>query len=306
MYTCFKIFTTTANAQGSSSDSEEKNNSKKILLYLTECEAKNLTAEEKDYIVYNKGKKPPSRYMDWIAFIESKQCPRWIPYAKLLPVLSFCKKDCYKDILIPVPASLPNFKDNVSWESKEKKLVWRGSTTGTKTSHKTLFELSHRYRLVNWARDYKKYVWEYLGIAVDIELSAVIQCDGNCEEFKKKTVMSRLSYDEQFKSKYLIVVDGNGWTFRFPTFLGSNSLILYNGVYNVWFSKLIKPYVHYLPIKADYSDLIEQLEYAKNHDDEMKKIAENARSFVEEFLTPNTTACYLGLMLIEYADLIKS
>ena len=229
----------------------------------------------------------------------------WIPYAKLLPVLSFCKKDCYKDILIPVPASLPFFKDNVSWESKENKLVWRGSTTGTKTSHKTLFELSHRYRLVNWARDYKKYVWEYLGIAVDIELSAVIQCDGDCEEFKQKTVMSSLSIEEQFKSKYLIVVDGNGWTFRFPTFLGSNSLVLYNGVYNVWFSKLIKPYVHYLPIKADYSDLIEQLEYAKNHDDEMKKIAENARSFVEEFLTPNTTACYLGLMLIEYADLIK-
>ena len=49
----------------------------------------------------------------------------------------------------------------------------------------------------------------------------------------KKTVLSRLSIEEQFKSKYLVVADGNTWTFRFPTFLGSNSVVFYNGIYNV-------------------------------------------------------------------------
>ena len=81
--------------------------------------------------------------------------------------------------------------------------------------------------------------------------------------------------------------------------------MFYNSVYKFWFGKLIKPYVHYMPFKEDFSDLIEQLEYAKNHDEEMKQIAQNARKFIEEFATRNSLSCYLGLLLIEYADLMK-
>ena len=68
---------------------------------------------------------------------------------------------------------------------------------------------------------------------------------------------------------------------------------------------MIKPYVHYMPFKEDFSDLIEQLEYAKNHDEEMKQISQNARKFIEEFVTRNSLSCYLGLLLMEYADLMK-
>ena len=69
---------------------------------------------------------------------------------------------------------------------------------------------------------------------MDIEFSDVIQCENeNCDEFRQKTVLSRLSIEEQFKSKYLVVADGNTWTFRFPTFLVSNSVVFYNGIYNV-------------------------------------------------------------------------
>ena len=114
-----------------------------------------------------------------------------------------------------------------------------------------------------------------------------------------------VSIEEQAKSKYFIVVDGNSWAFRMITSLGSNSVVFYNGIFTVWFSRLIKPFVHYVPFKADFSDLTEKLEYAKNHDEEMKKIAENAKKFIEEFITPDTVSCYLALLFIEYLELVE-
>ena len=432
----------------SSFDTNSKNDSTNWLSNYSENEAKTLTIEELEYQIYNKGKRPPSKYKEWLNFVKEKQCPRSldfyqqinedispfyilengetvskitkemlkkgyateyvlplriknhicqptnvnlygldnhineighllpenidfmytnldedfvlpaddgnenepyndlkdalrrneclrkrynnnqteirpgsiafnhgsfiaqvgvIPKPRLFPLLSFCKRDCFKDILFPVPSSLPTFNDFVNWEAKESRIVWRGTTTGTLTSPNKLFELSHRYRLVNWAKMYKKYVFQSLSIDVDIGFSDFLQCDnGHCEEAKKNSLhLGFLTIDQQFRSKYLIVVDGNTWSFRLPAFLASNSVVFYNSVYKFWFGKLIKPYVHYMPFKEDFSDLIEQLEYAKNHDEEMKQISQNARKFIEEFVTRNSLSCYLGLLLMEYADLMK-
>ena len=42
----------------------------------------------------------------------------------------------------------------------------------------------------------------------------------------------------------------------------------------------LKPWVHYVPVKADLSDLIEKIRWAKNNDDKAKKIVNNAQKFV--------------------------
>ena len=48
---------------------------------------------------------------------------------------------------------------------------------------------------------------------MDIGLSSIGQCEPSyCDEAGKSiTLANHLSYDEQFKSKYLIVIDGNTW-----------------------------------------------------------------------------------------------
>ena len=154
----------------------------------------------------------------------------------------------------------------------------------------------------------KDYLYNNIGIDVDVGFSDLHQFsdDNSCNEAKKTTlILPYLSYQDQLKSKYLIVVDGNSWAFRFSNFLSTNSLVLYNGIYTFWYSRHLKPYVHYVPYKADFSDFYQQLEYAKNHDEEMKKINENAKKFVKEFINDEALSCYLGLLLIEYADLVK-
>jgi hypothetical protein len=41
-----------------------------------------------------------------------------------------------------------------------------------------------------------------------------------------------------------------------------------------WFSEFIIPFVHYIPIKYDLSDLIEKIEWVNENDGLAKKIAE--------------------------------
>jgi hypothetical protein len=62
----------------------------------------------------------------------------------------------------------------------------------------------------------------------------VIQCDLDfCEEASLGTVIKPyLSLQEQARSKYFIVVDGNNWPFRLVTYLSSNSVVFYNGIFN--------------------------------------------------------------------------
>ena len=226
----------------------------------------------------------------------------------LFPILSFSKRSCFKDLLYGSPISLNYYNDEFEWKAKKDKMTWRGSNSGTKIYPNSLHELSHRFRLVDWGLKFKDSVKKNLGIDVDIAFHDLVNCENEtlCQEAKKTTlVLPFISSKEIFESKYMVYVDGNSWAFRLATYLASNSVVFYNGFYKFWYSKHLKPYVHYVPYKADFSDFYQQLEYAKNHDEEMKKINENAKKFVKEFINDEALSCYLGLLLIEYADLVK-
>jgi hypothetical protein len=47
---------------------------------------------------------------------------------------------------------------------------------------------------------------------------------------------------------------------------------------------LLQPYVHYVPLKDDFSDLNEILEWCRNNDDTCKQISENATIWMMQFL----------------------
>ena len=43
-----------------------------------------------------------------------------------------------------------------------------------------------------------------------------------------------------------------------------------------WFYADLVPYVNYVPIKSDFSDLLSQVEWLKANDDKAKEISKNA------------------------------
>src|SRR3990167_7953033 len=69
-----------------------------------------------------------------------------------------------------------------------------------------------------------------------------------------------------------------------------------------WFYRALKPYVHYFPVKNDLSDLIEKIQWAKEHDAECKAIAEKAHQFAKENLLCADVLNYLAFVLNRYGS----
>jgi Glycosyl transferase family 90 len=70
--------------------------------------------------------------------------------------------------------------------------------------------------------------------------------------------------------KYQINIDGTVAAYRLPYLLGGDSVVLkQDSKYYEFFYKQLRPYVHYIPVKADLSDLLQQIQWAKDHDQEV-------------------------------------
>lgn len=66
---------------------------------------------------------------------------------------------------------------------------------------------------------------------------------------------------------------------------------------DLWFFPALTPWVDHIPVKSDLSDLIEQVQWAKNHDEECQKIAQNAYQLWLQLLSENRILDYWQYML---------
>jgi hypothetical protein len=88
---------------------------------------------------------------------------------------------------------------------------------------------------------------------------------------KKK---ERVDMTDYFAYKYLINIDGTVAAYRFPALLAGDSLVvLQESIYYEHFYNEIQPWVHYVPFKHDVSDIVENIQWAKDHDAEAQAIA---------------------------------
>ena len=96
---------------------------------------------------------------------------------------------------------------------------------------------------------------------------------------------SKLTPSEQSEYKYIIHVDGHVSAFRLSYQLSLNSVILLvNSKWKVWFSDMLQPYVHYVPVKDDLSDLIDQIKWCRDNDKKCSEIVYNAKCFYNIYL----------------------
>ncbi len=103
--------------------------------------------------------------------------------------------------------------------------------------------------------------------------------------------------------RYLMDVDGHSAnTPRVALCLYSGSVLFKQTSNNtLWFFTKLKPYVHFIPVAEDLSDIFTQIEWAKNHDEECKKIALNAFQVAEETLRSENVYLYLYRLLEAYS-----
>ena len=73
-----------------------------------------------------------------------------------------------------------------------------------------------------------------------------------------------------FDYKYQISLDGTVASYRLPYLLAGDGLIFkQTSSYYEHFYRDLTPNQEYIPVKKDLSDLIEKLQWAKEHDDEV-------------------------------------
>lgn len=185
------------------------------------------------------------------------------------------------------------------YDKKIDKAIWRGSTTGGAYSINN-YEFHPRYKLVKLAAQFPD--------LIDAKFNNLVFIDNEVKDkFHKLNYVSKsLSIADHLKYKYQILVDGNttSWS-RAYWQLFSNSIIFKHNSDNIqWYYDCLVPYVHYIPVKNDFSDLIEKINWAKKNDDQVKKIIKNANYFANNNLKKEDLFYYMYITLSKYSKLL--
>jgi Glycosyl transferase family 90 len=109
---------------------------------------------------------------------------------------------------------------------------------------------------------------------------------------------------EHPRFKYLMDLDGNCASCpRTAAIFHSNSVVFKEiSPSKQWWYCLLKPYVHFIPVSGDLSDLLAQIDWARKHDNECKIISENARRLVLDVLSEERIYQYIYQLLLMYSE----
>ena len=192
-------------------------------------------------------------------------------------------KDKNNSILLPLEdvylpyKRLEEVKYDIPFEKKAFKVVWRGSNSGPFDLN-NISRGSRRHLVKKYSNDKSK--------IIDIGLTNFnYNLNFDVKEFQsfKK---DRIEIKDQLKNKFIICVEGND----FPTnllwvFLSNSVPLMPKPVIDTWFmEENLKEWVHYVPLKNDFSDLKQKLNYCYRNLKKCKKIAINSKLYAMQFL----------------------
>jgi hypothetical protein len=102
----------------------------------------------------------------------------------------------------------------------------------------------------------------------------------------KKDYLSMPDMVSQYK--YLIDTQAHGFSGRLKYLMNSNRLVfVQDRFYRTFTEDSLKPFEHYVPVKYDFSDLIEKIQWAENHPKESETINKNMFEFSSKNLSVN-------------------
>lgn len=107
--------------------------------------------------------------------------------------------------------------------------------------------------------------------------------------------VSFLSMKEQSQYKYILHLPGHSESYRLAYEMATGSVILmYPCPYRLWFSHLLTPYVHYVPVDKN---IYETIHWCKENEEICATISKNARLFYENQLSRNGILDYMKNLL---------
>lgn len=134
-----------------------------------------------------------------------------------------------------------------------------------------------------------------------------VQLDGTCGN-RIYVSNNRLNAAHTSMFKYTVHAEGNSfWADRLLFMLfGSNAILKQSTPCGMFFEQLLKPFVHFLPVRQDFADVADAVKWARAHDKDVKQIVMNAREFAGTYLTTAAVQTYVDELLSEYANLLEN
>ena len=265
--------------------------------------------EDVDFIIYARDEIPPNNLAEEVfnvpAFMMFKNLNSIHETNTLIMPDSTFLKPSWRELIKKIEEANSIY----NWDSKIEQLFWRGSTTGGKATYQyniQNFDKFDRLKLVMLSKLYPEEINAFF-------INPNFSTDESGRNLKKMFEIlfgkenSYTKEAEHLKYKYLVSLDGNSATgTRVPWIMLSNSVLIKQNSRKIeWFYNAIKPYVHYIPIKSDLTDIFEQYRWLKTHDNNLKQITFNGQTFVKNELMPEHIDAHMAIILKEYAKLQK-
>ncbi|XP_028175683.1 protein O-glucosyltransferase 2-like [Ostrinia furnacalis] len=219
-----------------------------------------------------------------------------------LPVFSWCGSNDTLDIIMPTYDITESTIENMGrvtldilsvqgsvehqWQSREPRAIWRGRDSRLE-----------RLKLVDIARANPD--------LFNVSLTNFFFFRDKEAQYGPK--QPHISFFKFFDYKYQVNIDGTVAAYRLPYLLAGGGMVLkQDSPFFEHFYSLLRPWEHYVPVSRDLSDLKERVIWAREHDEEARNIAENARKFANEHLLPQHIICYHGVLFSEWSKRLKS
>lgn len=224
----------------------------------------------------------------------------------MMPIISMCSKNTFADMMFPTwedwtrasyqhdpELVFPDYKgqfksypeiQHMEWREKKSMIIFRGASTGLGvdcTTNPRLF--------------YSKLALEYPEI-LDVGITK-----WNLRPRKSKSsdfidiiepgdvpLSGYMTPEEQSQYRYILHLPGHSCAYRLSYELSMNCvLFIYPCEYKLWFSHLLIPYIHYIPLDPTLSeeDILKKFEWCEQHPEECATIAKNAKEFYDKYLT---------------------
>ena len=173
---------------------------------------------------------------------------------------------------------------DIKFENKMNKVVWRGAQNGVGVQ--LLYNRPCRDTLV---KNNEKNPNENIDIGYMNSHAGFLH-------------KSYMPIGEQLKYKFIISAEGGDVATNLKWILYSNSVcMMAKPTICSWFMEdLLEPWVHYIPLQDDFSDVSEKLQWAVNHMDECKQIVSNASEFMARFMNPDIERQLVNDILLKY------
>ena len=155
------------------------------------------------------------------------------------------------------------------WKDKQSECIWRGAPTGEQDSG----EEPKDWKNTRMAFCYK---WRD-------KFDVGITC--TWDRWDSRYLKPSMTVHEMLNYKYIISIPGRDKDSGINWKLASNSVVLMAPPkIESWLMEgLLEPWVHYVPLADDYSDLDKIVDWCRNNDEKCQEIVKNANNFMKQF-----------------------